>query len=97
MATTVTSTTGVEATAREVYLNNHVEALEHVANNLDNANQRLHRLADRLLGGQPEDDSNKVANAVPDGIVGQCQQRAEALSVLTAQINFALERLEQVA
>ena len=64
---------------------------------LDNAGSGLHRLADRLLGGQPEDDSNKVAIPVPSGAIGDCQDRANTLSRLADEIGFALDRLEQVA
>lgn len=88
---------GVEATAREVYLRTHVEALENVANKLDNANGGLQRLADRLFGGQPTDDSDSAATPVPEGLVGECKERVEVLSRLADQINSALSRLEQIA
>ena len=96
MATTI-EMQEVECMHREVYLETHISELEQVANQLDLVNGGLHRLADRLFGSQPRDITNEAANQVPNGIIGECQSRANELLSLANQIGTALERLEQIA
>ncbi|MEE8428640.1 MAG: hypothetical protein V3S33_03970 [Gammaproteobacteria bacterium] len=88
---------GEVATATSSYLRSHLERLDIVANKLDDANTGLHNLADRLLGTAPPEDGKGAVQAAPDGIVGECQDRAGLLEDKADQILFALSRLQQVA
>ena len=90
-------TIGKATTAREVYLRQHIESLDCIVGKLSDASNSLHSLADRLLGVQPETDANKDVKACPEGVIGECQDRADLLSNKAEQILFALERLTQIA
>ncbi len=84
------------------YLSQHVGALHEQINRLEESTNGLHGIADRLFGSKPSSDADKkeaatLVEACPDGMIGQCQLRVEQLENVVERVNFALERLQQVA
>jgi len=83
---------------REGYLSQHIQSLDRLGSKLEQANEGLHGLADRLLGATPPDDKDKAAlEPCPDGVMGQCQARDNCLHDKVDHVLFALERLQQIA
>ena len=83
---------------RSGYLSQHIQSLDRLGSKLEQANEGLHGLADRLLGATPPDDKDKAAlEPCPDGVMGQCQARDNCLHDKVDHVLFALERLQQIA
>lgn len=70
--------------------------LSALAQHLEAISTRAMSLADRVMGGEPRDATNKAA-PIPGTALGAINQRVEYIRTLTHELENQMQRLERIA